>query len=592
MKKVLALVLALVFFAAVGAVVFIATFDWNRLKPLLEKEAAKALGRPVRIGSVSLTFQNGLALDIGKIAVFEEEQSPVPAAYLDQAKAVLDLRSLLSRQVVLSGIWLERPSLQLIRGADGGWAVAGIQGPSSAGIIPGEIRVTDSVGPRPMDFSLRGLTLYLKELAPGKPLNFKMAAAFFSSAENLRVRGILNPPAEKDQPGVFEEGALELDLDTLDLDGVARAFPVVAEWRLSNVLRGRFKAGLRHLVMAPQGLAQSRLEASLTGGKLGFTQWDVLLDDVTVDAELENDRLRLQTFSARLGEGSVELTGTVDSLSVMPLAQFEGGFKNLDLTPFVKESGPREPVLRGLLSLSVRGSAKGKTPPDLIQSAKGMGQVVLQKGVILNLNILRTVFESMSILPGVVEKLQSRLPESYQAKFEAKDTVLQDTKLPFTFESGTVIFNDIRLVSESFEMTGTIRVGFNGRVMGQGMILMDPELSAAFSASVKELSYLAADGERIGIPVFIQGRLDRLQILPDLGYIAKRLAVVKTQEVIGGLMRPREAQPSSTAGPSQSASQQAEQAPDLQSLISAFLNSGQRGGSNASQSSSQSGSQT
>jgi hypothetical protein len=592
MKKVLVFLLLVIFLAAVGAVAFVATFDWNRLKPVLEKEAAKAVGRPVRIGSISLTFRGGLAFDIAKIAVFEHETAAVPAAYLDQAKAVLDLKSLLKKQVVLSGIWLERPSLHLIRGADGNWAIAGIQGPGSSGIIPGEIRVTDPSGPRPVDFSLRGLTLHLKELAPGNPLNFKMSSSFFSPEENLRVRGILVPPAEKGQPGVLREGALELDLDALDLDGVSQAFPVIGEWGLANALRGQFKAELHDLKMAPEGLAQARLEASLTGGRLGFSQWDVLLDDLTVAADLENDRLTLRTFSARLGEGSVELAGTVDSLSVLPRAQFEGGVKSIDLAPFIKETGPGSPVFRGILSLSVRGSAKGKTMPDLIQSSQGMGQIVLQNGVILNLNVLRMVFESMSILPGVVEKLQSRLPESYQSKLETNDTVLQDAKLPFTFQGGVVSFEDLRLVSEAFELTGAVRVGFNGRVMGKGMIIIDPELSAAFSASVKELQYLAVEGERLGIPVFIQGSLNQIQVLPDLGYIAKRLAVVKTQEMISGFMRPREGQPAQApSGPAQTTQQQ--EPPTLQSLISAFLDSGKQGGGGSSgQTSSQSGSQT
>jgi hypothetical protein len=138
---------------------------------------------------------------------------------------------------------------------------------------------------------------------------------------------------------------------------------------------------------------------------------------------------------------------------------------------------------------------------------------------------------------GLTQTLQARLPQDYQAKFAAKDTLLSPIDLSVRVDSGLLRFDELELSTDTFHIAGSGSVGLDGAVQIRSVLRIEPELSSAIIRSVNELQALSnADGE-MAIPLMIQGQASRLTLLPDLNYIASKVAVTKAIDLIGDLLR-------------------------------------------------------
>ncbi len=199
--------------------------------------------------------------------------------------------------------------------------------------------------------------------------------------------------------------------------------------------------------------------------------------------------------------------------------------------------GPNEAQVLGQLTMSFQGSASGLAWRQVSQTLSGTGRLQVKDAVIVNLNILREVFGRLSILPGLMERLQARLPASYQAKLSARDTNFQPIDLALTAAGGQVQCRELRLTAGTFELAGAGAVGLDGGLTSQLMLRMDPELSAAILRSVKELQSLTGADGRMALPVVLQGTLPRVAVIPDVQYVASRVVTTKAEEFVGNLLQ-------------------------------------------------------
>ncbi|MCM8775953.1 MAG: hypothetical protein NC930_06365 [Candidatus Omnitrophica bacterium] len=204
----------------------------------------------------------------------------------------------------------------------------------------------------------------------------------------------------------------------------------------------------------------------------------------------------------------------------------------------------------------------------------------ITNGSILNFNFLDVIFRKISIIPGLADTLRQRLPPDYQKKFEARDTVFQPVNTTFSVAKGVVDFPQLFLVTDTFAVGGMGQLTFDGRVVGRMSLWIDPEMSFAMIQSIAELQYLTDAQGRIVIPIIMQGSLDSVKVMPDLGYIASRLALSKTQELVNNWFRKRTQTGHDQQAPATSPQQQSENAPSesttakenvLNNLINLFL---------------------
>jgi AsmA protein len=446
-KKLLLLMLLLAALAAAALAVFLVTFDADRYRPRLAAELEKALGKPVALERLSLSWNNGLALRLQGLSITEETpQGPTPLLQVESASALIDVIPLLRRQVQVNTVVLHRPAVHVIRDPQGRINLLGLAAaasPAGASVHPhtkqsssaertgtfgvgvnvetlriehGTLRWTDQMTQPPTDISLKAVDVTVDHIAPGVPMDLQISGALGGESPNLRLSGTLTPPAPS-QGGSLERGRL------------------------------------------------------------------------TVEA------VPLQTLLPPAPRGASQLTGNLTS--------------SIDLTL------PTLDPLRWAASASGRGSLK------------------LDEAKILNLNLVRVVLEKCSMVPGLMQRLEERLPPEERAKLSTQDTVLAPMEFAARLEQGLMRLQPFEVRTDTFALAGEGTVALDGTVVLQTMLRIDPAFSAAIISSVNELQALANAKGELEVPLLLQGRAPHVAASPDLNYIASRVLVTKAVDALG-----------------------------------------------------------
>jgi len=200
----------------------------------------------------------------------------------------------------------------------------------------------------------------------------------------------------------------------------------------------------------------------------------------------------------------------------------------------------------GRLTTSFEGGAAGLEMLSVQRTAAGGGQIVLNQGVIHNLNIVREILNKLSMIPGLSARLESRLPPDYKAKIDQNDTELEPVQIPFFVQGPIWTVPQLTVVSQTFTLTGTARGDWtNETFQAQFSVFLDPDLSLALIRSVEELRFLAGPDGRIEIPGSLQGAGGKISFVPNVPDLASRVVAGKAQQVFNGLFE-RKTDPSQT----------------------------------------------
>ncbi len=197
---------------------------------------------------------------------------------------------------------------------------------------------------------------------------------------------------------------------------------------------------------------------------------------------------------------------------------------------------PTDPQLRGLLSATLHGRTPTLDPTLVGRAATASGRLRLDEAVVANLNVLRVVFERLSMLPGLVQLLEARLPPEHRAKLAARDTLLAPLDVSLELEGGVLRFNELRIDTDTFSLSGGGRVGLDRSLAIRSTLRIDAALSDALIAGVNELGGLRNSEGRIELPLTIQGQAPRVAVLPDLNYVASKLLLTTAQDLLSRLL--------------------------------------------------------
>ncbi len=484
MKKFLAFIAVLVLLVMIGALIFIARFDVDHYRPLIVKQLEAALGTPVQLEHLSLTWRQGLALRADGLRIQDPASlSGEALATVEQTSALVRVGPLLQKRLDIASVVLERPVIRLIKDAQGRLNAAGLapvalpvsassKAQASASATPsapagqsssqisakppvtlnierieiksGDLRFTDASLSPPMELHLTQIGVTITDLSPGKPSTIQAQAALGADLPNIHVKARVTPP-DATQAGRLE--GIELDVADIPLENVLPSFPSQA------------------------------------------------------------------------------------------------------------------PQLRGRLTASFDGQVADLAPERITQSISGRTKIGLAHGVLMNVNILRSALDQLSMIPGLVEKLQAELPPEYLAKLEARDTPLSPFDTYISLDQGWVQFNDLTAGTDTAELAASGRASFQGLVQARGFLRITPALSEAIFRSVKELKGLANGKGQIEFPVMIEYPSPTV-VIPDLQYIGQKVILSTTTEFLGELLRKQLAPESEQAPPAATTS--GDQAPSTQ----------------------------
>ena len=443
MKRILRLLFFFLLLVGIGLGVFIATFDADRYRPLLVGKLQEAIGRPVTLERLSLGWQNGIAIQLHRLAISDDQQAATePLVQVDSASALVRLSPLLRKELQVASVVLSHPQVHVVRDAQGTINLLGLAAVASPAAVPaqstaggkspvsfnigsfrldnGTLHWTDLSTSPPTDLWMKEVDLVVRNIAPGESMDIDLKAALGASSQNLRLSGRLMLP-NANQAGSLEEGKLSIE--------------------------------------------------------------DVILQDL--------------------------------------------------LPPVQQETAQ----LQGTLSMSVQGSVSTLDPALVRETMMASGRLKLTEARIANLNVLRAVFEKISMIPGLLQVLEARLPEAYQAKLTTPDTILLPIDVPLRIEAGALQLDDLRVRADSFELSGTGRVGLGGMMAIRAILRIEPLLSEALIKSVNELRALADASGQLEIPLTVQGQAPQVAVLPDLNYLTSKLIATTVQDLLGHFLQ-------------------------------------------------------
>lgn len=629
MKKFLIVLAAIFVLAVVGIGFVIATFDVDKYRPMVTDAAQNAIGRPVTLGKLKLGWDNGIAVQARQFAILESESDKTPLVEVEQVSALVRLQPLLRKQVEVASVVIERPVIRASRDAQGTInllgpaataspvaapsAAAGAQRGSAAapmGVEIDSVRIEkgtviwrDAMANPPKEITLNQLDVEVEDIAPARPMDLNLNAALGSDRQNVSVTGRVALPSGP-APMSISELHVQLTQVPLELFLPPGAVPVpVTSLNLSiPQLTGGQPADIR--LSAAVGSDQPNVELSarvtLPAGQTPLTVENIALKvtDPPLQAFLpkgsqplpvKSVELSVAKFtpgqpldvSARAAVGAnqpnVDFKGRVTLPAPPATGSVQGmvlNVRQLDLAAIAPPpKTPNDPKLRGTVSLNFEGTLGSLDPAVLRQQLSGKGHLRAPDIVIENLNVVREVLNKLSLIPRLGERTRSKLPPEYQAKLDAKDTVLHPIDTALSIDYGVLHVPDLTIQSDSFAMAGFSPVSLTPPVHSTAWVRLDKDLSAVLISSLNELQGMTTPAGELVLPVILT---DTAPLNLDVQQIAGRLIQNTVGNLLGDLINknaPQQPQPAPAGTPASQGqpAPQSSEPPSGEELIGQFL---------------------
>jgi len=322
MRKI-AIVIGIVVVVIVLAVgIFVATFNPNDYRGTVQTKLEQQLGRKVTLGNMELGLFP-LRFRVYNLAIADDPRFGTRAFVQTQELSVsVDLLPLLSKSVQINSLALERPSVEMIKNAEGVWNFASIgqktpaAAPSSSSqqqfslgelaINDGVVAITDQQDRKPRAV-YDHINLKLTDFAPDSPFNLD-ASVHLPGAGNQEVslKGKGGPLSHANPAATPFKGTL--DLKGVEIAGLQKFLQSPALVNTDGVLSGHTDIASESGKLSANG--QMDLEKPrLHGIDVGYP----IKLDYDVSDDLTNDLLRINKGAIKLGPTPLSVTGTVNT---------------------------------------------------------------------------------------------------------------------------------------------------------------------------------------------------------------------------------------------------------------------------------------
>lgn len=336
-----------------AALVFIATFDWNRVRPLINEQVSAALGRPFAInGELQVLWQrepeqggwralvpwphfSASDLTLGNPDWAQGKTRTAQFASLERVEFRLSPLPLLWHEVVIPQVRLSKPSADMLRLADGraNWAFTlpakdGGEQPSSWSLAIGEIGFDQ--GRISFDDQSLKTRLDLQVDSLGKPVPFAELAGKGVGGELAQATQdyVFGWKAHGSYKGLPLDGAGKVG-GVLALEEASRPFPLQADVKIGDT-----HATVVGTLTDPLQLGALDLRLKLAGSSMAhlYPLIGVTLPDTpafTTDGRLQAQlkdpagaRFEYQNFNGKVGES--DLHGSLTFINAQPRPKLTG----------------------------------------------------------------------------------------------------------------------------------------------------------------------------------------------------------------------------------------------------------------------------
>jgi hypothetical protein len=279
--------------------------------------------------------------------------------------------------------------------------------------------------------------------------------------------------------------------------------------------------------------------ASMVSGLLPLA-----LTRIQAEADLDEKKINVRSFSATIAEGLIEGNVQVDDFMAVPA--ISAVFSISGVVPQKFMEAYKVPVkVSGILSGDGNIKCSGKAPEEIMGSLSGNFKAELKGGVLENMNLLSLGLGKVPLLPGLLDSVMMDLPletkediakgitrfDTCRASARIAGLALEDILAKITTRDLAVEAGGVLRLVEGFNMTADIRIA--------------PDLSARLAGKASDLRALEDKEGRIYMPLNISGGLTTPKVMPDVGYLTEKILAARggaqVQQILEGSPGTREA---------------------------------------------------
>ncbi len=563
-----------VLLASAALFIFLKTFDINKFKPRIIDQISGAIGRRVNIDSLSLriSLKGGAFVGIHNLKIGDDPKfsSEDFIVVKDINLGVNLMKYAREKSIEVSSVLIKNPKINIIRDENGQINAATIkvtipQEPAkqvrgssvgngfkpfpavafadnavgSAAAIPLVIRTLTLTGGtviyqdrmlKPIiRVDITQIALQANDVSLTNSFHFTVDASVFSPKDNIHGAGLAE--VDIDNSGIrFKNVNIISDLSDIALKDMVKSLPMLESAGLQESLKGKLQVAVGKMDVGAKGLGALSFNGKLENGRVKIKILPVAAEHITFDFEGTEKILRVKDSSLNLGQGTVKTTGQIDDYMTTQAFDFKTQWQGLSLSEL--NPAKNQPIgMEGQINgqYHVKGQGLGGSPA-MLASLIADGEIRVNNGKVVGINILKTVFDKMSMLPGLSEKLEANLPEKYKKLLQDKDTPLKKADLSTKLQNKHILLDHVQIETDAFLLSTQGQVSFNQELDIRSSLAINADLSKAMVASVGGLQYILDDSGRIVIPVIITGTVPQLSFLPDLQYLGEKIITSQGRE--------------------------------------------------------------
>jgi AsmA protein len=320
MRKVGIAIGAIILVVIVAGVVFVATFNVNQYRGRIQAELEKRLDRKVSLGDMSLgLFPPRFQVRNLSIADDPKFNAAKPFVAAEELDVSIKLVPLLHKSIEMSSVTLQRPSVELVKDAQGTWnfsTLAAGQKPAPSqdkqqfslgelAVQDGQVAVTDQQSGKPRTV-YDHINLTVTDFAPDTPFSVDASVHFpGQGVQELRLQGKGGPVHQPEPATTPFHGTLELK--SIGIAGLQKFLQTPALTNTDGVLSGHSNIASESGKLSATGQVTAD-KLRVRGLEVGYT----ITADYDVNDDLATDMLTINKGRVKLGQTPLDATGAVN----------------------------------------------------------------------------------------------------------------------------------------------------------------------------------------------------------------------------------------------------------------------------------------
>jgi uncharacterized protein involved in outer membrane biogenesis len=497
-KKALLAALVLIVLLSTGLFLWArAVFGKDTVRTALADQLSKALGQPVKIGSIAATIFPRVTVNLRQVMIGEPPRIRVETLHVGTDFAALLSRRIEHARLELSGAHVELPLPAFTIGSG---STSG-----SPGKPPVEIVSIDEVVLRSVEIvsGQRTLTGDVEVVPDGKGVTLRRVALVADKA-TIDITGRITDLSGPVGNVAIKAGALNVDR----LLAFASDFASGAGMRAAPAPRSPSGPAPSPGAAPPMDIAVSLEAERATMGELAL---DKLAGKARISADaMALEPVRFEVFGGRY-DGSL-----VFSLGAVPNFRLSAAVAGVDMAAVTAFTG-RPGSITGRLSGKLNLAGRGMDTASVMNTTRGTARVDIADGVIRNLGLIRSVVVATS------------------GRADRSDTTGGTRDEPFTklgatlaFAGGSATTDDLRFESKDLLLAAAGTVRPDGSAINlKGQVQLSDELSKQAGRDL--VRYTQEEG-RVTLPATITGSAEAPVVRIDVADVAKRALTNRATE--------------------------------------------------------------